>query len=55
MIPRSVHPRPQMVRKAWQNLNGMWQFQFDHGRSGRNRGVQNCEKLEGVINVPFCV
>ena len=55
MIPRSEHPRPQMVRKAWQNLNGIWQFQFDHGRSGRNRGVQNCEKLEGVITVPFCV
>jgi len=21
------YPRPQMVRKEWQNLNGLWQFQ----------------------------
>lgn len=55
MIPRSEYPRPQMVRDGWQNLNGTWQFQFDHGRSGRNRGMQNLEKLEGSIVVPFCV
>jgi hypothetical protein len=28
--PENAHPeypRPQMVRKEWQNLNGVWQFQ----------------------------
>ena len=27
--PEKVHPeypRPQMVRKAWQNLNGLWDY-----------------------------
>lgn len=55
MIPRQEYPRPQMVRNGWQNLNGQWQFQFDHGRSGRNRGVQNSKALGGQITVPFCV
>ena len=54
MIPRNEYPRPQMVRDGWRNLNGTWQFQFDHGRSGRNRGVQNLQKLESTITVPFC-
>src|SRR5689334_794028 len=29
--PTNVHseyPRPQMVRKEWMNLNGMWEIQF---------------------------
>lgn len=28
-IPRAEHPRPQMRRDAWLNLNGPWQFRFD--------------------------
>src|SRR5689334_522728 len=25
---RLEYPRPQMVRKDWQNLNGVWEFQI---------------------------
>lgn len=28
-IPRAEHPFPQMVRQAWMNLNGEWQFERD--------------------------
>ena len=55
MIPRNEYPRPQMVRSGWKNLNGEWQFQFDHGRSGRELGMHRYEKLERTITVPFCV
>ena len=54
LIPRSEYPRPQMVRDAWVNLNGQWEFQFDHGRTGRERGVQKAEHLDSTILVPFC-
>ena len=51
---RPEYPRPQMVRKDWVNLNGEWQFDFDFGKSGRERGLQNLRKLSRKINVPFC-
>ena len=53
-IPRSEYPRPQFVREGWMNLNGVWQFEIDHGDSGRSRGVVKKEKLDGEILVPFC-
>jgi len=53
-IPRSEYPRPQFVRPSWMNLNGQWQFEMDHGVSGRARGLVEKEKLDGVITVPFC-
>src|SRR6186713_2255870 len=28
-IPLPEHPRPDFERAAWQNLNGVWQFEFD--------------------------
>jgi len=39
MLPRKEYPRPQFVRKGWMNLNGEWQFEIDHGGSGRSRGM----------------
>ncbi len=36
------YPRPQMVRKQWQNLNGLWDFTTDKNDSGK-------------ILVPFCI
>ena len=36
------YPRPQMVRKDWLNLNGLWQFTADQNQSGE-------------ILVPFCI
>ena len=52
-IPRSEHPRPQLTRPEWLNLNGEWQFEIDHGDSGRERGLLDRD-LSGVITVPFC-
>ena len=50
-IPRPEYPRPQFVRKDWMNLNGEWQFEIDHGGSGRARGLVNKEKLDGEITI----
>lgn len=51
---RSEYPRPQLVRKSWQNLNGNWQFGFDDQNRGLDDGWQlgNTE-LPLTINVPF--
>ena len=38
-IPRPEHPKPQFVREAWMNLNGTWNFEFDFGKSGEERGI----------------
>ena len=53
MIPRAEYPRPQFRRPSWMNLNGQWQFEIDHGASGRARGLTERE-LTGTITVPFC-
>ena len=53
-IPRPEYPRPQLVRENWLNLNGTWQFEIDHGRSGRERGLPEAGNLSGSILVPFC-
>ncbi|MBE5810464.1 MAG: beta-galactosidase [Clostridiales bacterium] len=50
---RPEYPRPQFQRAAWMNLNGQWQFEIDHGASGRARGLVERE-LTGTITVPFC-
>lgn len=55
MIPRPEYPRPQFVRDAWENLNGEWDFEIDHGDSGRERGLQKvAAALSQKIRVPFC-
>lgn len=54
-IPRPEHPNPQFERKEWLNLNGIWEFQLDMGKSGIERKMYNLDHLEGQINVPFCV
>ena len=54
MLPRKEYPRPQFVRKGWMNLNGEWQFEIDHGGSGRARGLVEKESFESKIIVPFC-
>jgi len=35
-VPRPEHPRPQLERPEWLNLNGRWQFRFDD----ENRGLR---------------
>jgi hypothetical protein len=50
--PDKVHPeypRPQMVRKEWTNLNGLWDYAVRPKDEGRP------EKWDGKILVPFCV
>lgn len=53
-IPRPEYPRPQMVRNQWINLNGEWEFEIDHGKSGKDRKLQEALKLGSKIIVPFC-
>jgi beta-galactosidase/beta-glucuronidase len=53
-IPRLEHPFPQMERSDWMNLNGEWQFEFDFGKSGRERKLFEQKTLNSKIIVPFC-
>lgn len=43
------YPRPQMVRKDWQNLNGLWDYAITHMRAAQPK------EFSGKILVPFCV
>jgi hypothetical protein len=43
------YPRPQLVRKDWQNLNGLWDYAITAKESHKP------EKWDGQILVPFCV
>lgn len=54
MNTRNAYPRPELVREQWINLCGEWEFEFDFGKSGKPRGVQNKEQLKQKILVPFC-
>src|SRR5215204_6397219 len=41
------YPRPQMVRKDWLNLNGLWDYAVRPAKEGKP------EKWDGQILVPF--
>jgi hypothetical protein len=43
------YPRPQLVRKDWQNLNGLWDYAIT------KKGAAKPEKWDGQILVPFCL
>src|SRR5262249_21352070 len=43
------YPRPQMVRKEWLNLNGLWEYAI------RPKGEGRPETFDGQILVPFPV
>ncbi|WP_304942533.1 glycoside hydrolase family 2 protein [Vallitalea guaymasensis] len=51
---RQEYPRPQMVRKQWQNLNGTWDFEYDFSKSGKERNLQKEPNFPHKIQVPFC-
>ncbi len=53
-IPRPEYPRPQFTRQEWVNLNGQWTCEFDPGKSGLERGLQNAKGFSTQITVPFC-
>ncbi|MDB5310066.1 MAG: uidA [Gemmataceae bacterium] len=42
------YPRPQLVRKDWLNLNGLWDYAITRKDAARP------EKWDGQILVPFC-
>ncbi|MBS4204882.1 glycoside hydrolase family 2 protein [Lederbergia citrea] len=55
LIPRPEYPRPQMVRPEWMNLNGNWEFEIDHGKSGKQRNwFDTGYHFSENIIVPFC-
>ena len=53
-IPRSEYPRPQFVRENWINLNGIWTYEFDPGKSGLERGLAKSKGFQEKILVPYC-
>lgn len=54
MMYRAEHPNPQFFREEWINLNGEWEFAFDFGMTGKERGLPAAKSLEKKIMVPFC-
>ncbi len=53
-IPRPEHPRPDMQRENWLNLNGQWQFEIDNDNTGLSRHLITGNDLADEITVPFC-
>ncbi len=53
--PRPEHPRPDLMREAWQNLNGSWDFAFDDDDRGLVEKWQRKESFAGKIVVPYPV
>ena len=47
------YPRPQFVRKEWQNLNCNWNFIFDDNDEGETKKYFLDFPKENKINVPF--
>lgn len=47
------YPRPQFVRKNWENLNGVWDFRFDDENQGEKEEWYKNFQGDKKINVPF--
>lgn len=47
------YPRPQAVRDAWTNLNGVWDFRFDDNDEGERAGWHRALPADRTIVVPF--
>ncbi len=53
-IPLPEHPRPDFERSQWQNLNGIWDFEFDSLNIGMKEHWQTGQTdFSKRINVPF--
>ncbi len=52
-IPRSEHPRPDLVRETWLCLNGQWDFAFDEKGVGEKENWQQKQVFDKKITVPF--
>ena len=46
ICPLPEYPRPQLARRVWLNLNGVWEYAFTHS-------VKQPSDYEGEILVPF--
>lgn len=53
-VPRAEYPRPQFQREDWRNLNGLWTFTFDFGKTGHDRKLYERNGFDSKILVPFC-
>ena len=51
-MPHPLYPRPQMVRRAWLNLNGIWEYQPG---SAANEAPPTGKTLASSILVPYPV
>ena len=47
------YPRPQFVRKNWENLNGIWDFSFDDSNAGEGEKWYCDFPAQRTICVPF--
>lgn len=47
------YPRPQFVRKNWENLNGFWDFAVDDENTGESQQWHQHFQSERKIRVPF--
>lgn len=53
-IPRPEHPRPDLMRNLWLNLNGIWDFTFDDYEMGDHYGYHREDTpYKMKIKVPF--
>jgi len=53
-IPLPEHPRPDFERTQWQNLNGVWQFEFDSLDQGvSKKWNEGTAAFTHKITVPF--
>jgi hypothetical protein len=50
---RPEYPRPQLVRREWLSLNGLWQFGFDDKSVGDSEGWKTGKVFAERILVPF--
>ena len=49
--PHPEYPRPQLVRKNWQNINGLWNYSIVPQSAGETKPAT----FDGKILVPFAV
>lgn len=52
-MKKTGHPRPQLVRDAWVNLNGQWKFAFDDANVGLKEEWFKDHNYDLNIEVPF--
>jgi beta-galactosidase/beta-glucuronidase len=53
-VTEEIHPRPQLARDRWIDLNGPWQFAHDDDDRGVHDGwMHRAEPFDRTITVPF--